>query len=58
MRKLLQDICREPRYFIDKLTGRSRISAADHAYFMNNGKTIKGLYKFIELMGNRYSGKR
>lgn len=58
MKKLLQDIRREPRYFFDKLTGRSRISAADHKYFMNNGKTIKTLYKVIELMGNKYSGKR
>lgn len=41
MKKLLQDICREPKYFIDKLTKRSKISAADHSYFTRNGKAIK-----------------
>lgn len=57
MKKLLQDICREPKYFIDKLTKRSRISAADHSYFTHNGKAIKALYKIIQALGNTYSGK-
>lgn len=57
MKKLLQDICREPKYFIDKLTKRSKISAADHSYFTRNGKAIKALYKIIQALGNTYSGK-
>ena len=57
MKKLLQDIARKPRYFIDKLTKKSKISAADHSYFTNNGNAIKAVYKIIERFGNTYKGK-
>ncbi len=57
MKKLLQDIARNPRYFTDKLTKKSKISAADHSYFTNNGKAIKAVYKIIEMFGNTYKGK-
>ena len=57
MKKLLQDIGRNPRYFIDKLTKKSKFSAADHSYFTNNGNAIKAVYKIIERFGNTYKGK-
>lgn len=57
MKKLLQDITRNPRYFTDKITKKSKISAADHSYFTNNGKAIKAVYKIIEIFGNTYKGK-
>ena len=57
MKKLFKDVCRTPRYFLDKLTGKSRIGAPDHAYFENNGKALKVLYEVIKLFGNKYSGK-
>ncbi len=57
MKKLISDILREPKYFADRISGRKGISAADHSYFTNNGKAVKALYKVIELLGNKYSGK-
>ena len=57
MKKLLQDITRNPRYFTDKLTKKSKISAADHSYFTNNGKAINTVYKLIKMFGNTYTGK-
>lgn len=57
MKKLIQDIVRNPQYFVDKLTKASKISAADHSYFTKNGKPIKALYEIIKAFGNKYSGK-
>lgn len=58
MKKLIEDLIRTPRYFGDKFTGKSKISAADHSYFTKNGNPIKTVYKLIELFGNKYSGKK
>jgi hypothetical protein len=58
MKKLIEDICRNPKYFTDKLTGRSKISCADYSYFNNNGNAVKIMYKLIEALGNKYRGGR
>ena len=56
MQKFLIDFWREPKYFMDKLFGRSKISCSCHAYFTNNGRAIKMFYRLVELCGNRYAG--
>lgn len=57
MGKLLNDLIKDPKYFTDRLGGKRKISAADNSYFTHNGKPMKALYKVIELLGNKYSGK-
>ena len=58
MKKLINDLIKNPRYFGDKFTGQSKISAADHSYFTKNGNPIKTVYKLIELFGKKYSGNK
>lgn len=60
MSKLLNDIAREPKWFLDKLTKKSRISAADHSYLTSkkNGTGVKLFGKLVEFLGNKYSGPR
>lgn len=57
MIKFIKDFWREPKYFFDKLSGRSKIGCADHSYFTTNGRVIKAFYNLIELCGNRYAGR-
>lgn len=60
MRKLINDIIREPKWFLDKVTHKSKISAADHSYLTSdkNGKGVQLFGKLLYLLGNRYSGSK
>lgn len=60
MGKLINDMIREPKWFIDKLTHKSGINAADHSYLTSNknGIGVKLFGKLVNLLGNKYSGPK
>lgn len=57
MIKFIKDFWREPKYFFDKLSGRSKIGCTDHSYFTTNGRVIKAFYNlkylYFSLFFNR-----
>ena len=56
MKKILKAVVANPKYYLERLTGKKRISCTDYSYFMNNGKSERLFYKLIELLGNKYNG--
>lgn len=56
MKKFIKAVVANPKYYLEKLTGKKRISCTDYSYFMNNGKSERLFYKLIELLGNKYNG--
>ena len=55
MKKILKAVVANPKYYLERLTGKKRISCTDYSYFMNNGKSERLFYKLIELLGNKYN---
>lgn len=50
MKKLFNDVKRNPKYFTDRLSGNKRLSCADKSYFTGNGNAVKLVYEIIKLV--------
>lgn len=54
----LKKVCDNPQWYLDLLTKKRKQNCADNQYLTRNGSGEKIFKALLELVGNKYTGKR